>query len=297
MNKVEVRNVLKRNLPLWAIDIARGIKNYPRRLASCISIAQNVQGRTASDRAILRRSLARAPIDMFGDFSEWREPVLMEDAEVLSRGLGTFKIRRCTDDLAHVNPVNYKDLFTIIRAHVHPGDTVVDAGANIGAVTTFLSKTVGAQGRVIAIEMMPDTANILRNNIALNSLSNVTVIEKALAEHASEVAAATVVPGLHGQASIAQPHRHGLHVSTTLIQTTTLDSELAKVKEIAFLKLDIEGAEAKALLGAKEVLGRTRVIFFESWKPDGGEAGAILQASGYQIKRVDGLNLLACREG
>lgn len=239
--------------------------------------------------------MVRAPVDMFGEFDRWREPTLDRDAEVVSRGLGVFKVRRRSDDLAHVNPDNHHQMLVTISSLVKPGNTAVDAGANIGVITTFMSKLVGEQGCVIAIEMMPDTASMLRSTIALNDLRNVHVVERALSDRADETVVATVVPGLHGQASIVSA-RTGRQTTEAAVQTTTLDAVLADIEEIGIIKLDLEGAELAALKGAKDALKRVRAIVFESWAPNGGEVRDFLRSAGYQVQQIDGRNFLAVRE-
>jgi peptidoglycan/xylan/chitin deacetylase (PgdA/CDA1 family) len=125
---------------------------------------------------VLWRSLAKAPFEMLGDLDRWREPTLDSDAEVIAKGLGLFYIRRRSDDLAQVVPSNNAELFSVIQREVRAGDTVIDAGANIGAVTVYLASRVGPTGNVLAIEMIPKTATCLRTNVELNYLRNVTLV-------------------------------------------------------------------------------------------------------------------------
>jgi FkbM family methyltransferase len=67
-------------------------------------------------------------------------------------------------------------------AHLRPGDTAIDLGANIGCHTLLYSHIVGPEGRVIAVEAVPATARRLRKSLDHNSVSrsNVTVIEAAI---------------------------------------------------------------------------------------------------------------------
>lgn len=62
---------------------------------------------------------------------------------------------------------------------VRQGDTVLDVGANIGYNTVYLSRAVGPSGRVIAIEPAHDNLEVLRQQLAANGLSNVTVYSVA----------------------------------------------------------------------------------------------------------------------
>ncbi|MEM3192072.1 MAG: FkbM family methyltransferase [Candidatus Parvarchaeota archaeon] len=71
---------------------------------------------------------------------------------------------------------SYPHLLELTRS----GDTIIDAGANIGIFTTIASVLVGDPGSVIAIEPDPDNLAILKDNIRINNLKNVTLIERAL---------------------------------------------------------------------------------------------------------------------
>ena len=62
---------------------------------------------------------------------------------------------------------------------VHPGAVVIECGAHHGFTTILLSRWVGDDGKVIAVEPIPDNAAIIRKNVKLNGLSNVTLVEKA----------------------------------------------------------------------------------------------------------------------
>src|SRR5688572_12975333 len=63
---------------------------------------------------------------------------------------------------------------------VKPGAVVADIGAGSGFFTTRLSKAVGAEGRVHAVDVAADALGRLRKRIADDGLTNVTVIEGAV---------------------------------------------------------------------------------------------------------------------
>ncbi|HWQ96222.1 MAG TPA: FkbM family methyltransferase, partial [Candidatus Methylomirabilis sp.] len=56
-------------------------------------------------------------------------------------------------------------------------DIVLDIGANVGAFSIFISNTVK---QVYAVE--PALPNVLKHNIKLNNIKNITVFEKALGD-------------------------------------------------------------------------------------------------------------------
>ena len=74
----------------------------------------------------------------------------------------------------------------LINAAVEPGDVAIDAGANIGFFTTLLSRWVGENGRVAAIEPDFDNLRLLRLNLDENGCDNVGVIACAVGEVAGE---------------------------------------------------------------------------------------------------------------
>ncbi len=136
--------------------------------------------------------------------------------------------------------------------HVLPGDVVIDCGAHIGAFTR-VALAAGAR-LVVAIE--PEKANILafRRNLAEEMKSGrVILIEKGVWD----------VPGklpLHvspvgDSHSVVLPQTGGKEEA---IEVTTIDalSKTLKLSRVDFMKMDIEGAEQKALRGSTQVLKR-----------------------------------------
>lgn len=274
--------------------ISRGI-NYFRRICAWLRVLCVASGRSAADGAVLGRSALRAPIDSLHDLNEWREPQLVADADVRVRGLGTFAIRASSDDLGHVLPFNHAHMFCAMKSLLQPGDVVIDAGANIGAITVFLARAVGPHGRVLAVEMMPETASRLRRNLTLNGLTYVDVVEKALSNREDAIVTAEVPEGLFGQASIALNMSSRQKVQRVQVPATTLDALAQEFQEVALIKMDLEGAEPMVLAGASRTLARTRAVIFESWQHGGCRTAEMLRSAGFQIGTIDGRNFLATR--
>src|SRR4029077_19152386 len=63
---------------------------------------------------------------------------------------------------------------------VHPGDLVVEVGANIGAHTVELARLVGSDGEVHAFEPQRIVFQTLCANVALNQLTNVRTLQAAV---------------------------------------------------------------------------------------------------------------------
>lgn len=59
---------------------------------------------------------------------------------------------------------------------LQPGDTACDVGAGPGYFTLRLARVVGAEGRVLAVDVEPKMLAVLRERLATSGLTNVTPI-------------------------------------------------------------------------------------------------------------------------
>jgi FkbM family methyltransferase len=146
---------------------------------------------------------------------------------------------------------------------LRPGDTMVDVGANIGVMALHAALRVGPGGAVIAIEPHPRHHARLRENIALNELSNVLPIRKAMGESPCE---RTIFdsPNVNiGHASLIDPGDEG--EAAGVVKIERLDRVLAEcgVENVRLLKIDVEGFEREVLAGAPNLLARGPIICME----------------------------------
>jgi hypothetical protein len=171
---------------------------YAQRLERWAVILRQLRGCTWRDQMKLLASAAAAPVLALRDLSSWQDPVLLFDACIRAPRIGRFHVRRHTDDLWHVLPSREQGIHDALERLLRPGDVFVDAGANVGFYTLLASRLVGPTGRVLAIEMMPATADILRQHVAINDCTNVELVEKALSDRAGDTIMAKVPAGKHG---------------------------------------------------------------------------------------------------
>lgn len=146
---------------------------------------------------------------------------------------------------------SYLHLFSIISS----GNTVIDAGANIGIFTVIASYLAGKNGKVISIEPDPENLRILKRNIELNKLNNVIVIPKALYSMSGQQL------NFHQDgvmSKIMDVNYIGNKITVESITLDDLNKELNSHPTI--LKMDIEGAERFALLGMKESIQYIKYI-------------------------------------
>lgn len=143
----------------------------------------------------------------------------------------------------------------IVAKLVRPGDTCVDAGANIGLYTTFLSRLCSPDGFVHAFEPVPATFEYLRRNVELAENSDNIVINNAALGEAEGTISINIFEDIGlGFSSISDQGRSDAR--PVECRMTMLDKYLSEYEGIApinFVKADIEGAEMMFLLGATQL--------------------------------------------
>jgi FkbM family methyltransferase len=133
------------------------------------------------------------------------------------------------------------------------GCLVVDVGANIGVFCLTLATNCGSS-RYLAIEAHPQTFSFLERNIQKNQLP-IRALNLAIGSEELEVE----ITSKHAD-DMNQVREVKSRQSAT-IKMTTLDSLIKE--EIELLKIDVEGMEKSVLLGASNVLGKTKHAIVE----------------------------------
>lgn len=131
---------------------------------------------------------------------------------------------------------------------VENGDTVLDIGACWGDTALYFAEKAGTKGRVFSFEFIPENIKLFRINTALNPdlIERITLIESPVSHVSGDL--------IHykdngpGSKVLYKPFDEQTGTSTTL----SIDDfmELHNVQRVDFIKMDIEGAEPDALIGA-----------------------------------------------
>jgi FkbM family methyltransferase len=134
-------------------------------------------------------------------------------------------------------------------------DVMIDAGANIGALTLPLARAVGPGGRVIAYEPQRVVFQLLCANVALNELAQVETRHAALGARAGTVRVPSPSPRVAGNFGGTSVGDQGEPVAMEKID----DLGLAACR---LIKADVEGMEAQVLEGARETIARARPLLY-----------------------------------
>jgi FkbM family methyltransferase len=187
----------------------------------------------------------------------------------------------------------YEPELNYLQQILLPGMTFVDAGACYGIYTLAASKMVGPQGRVMAFEPASRVFRVLRNNIALNGLTNVLAYRLALTKTRGK-AHLYHHPNVGCDSLGKDP---SFTETAEEVATESLDNVLGKLPDsrVDVIKMDVEGAEELVLRGAEAVLGTKHpIVIFEIY-PEGSVplglspygAWEFLDSLGYKFFVVD----------
>ncbi len=141
----------------------------------------------------------------------------------------------------------------LLTALCGPGDTVVEAGAFIGALTVPLARHLGPTGRLIAFEPQPDASQVLAANLALNGLSRVECRQAGLGATSGR----WCVPARDGRVGGNLGDTRLLPAGAGHpVRVVPLD-DLA-LPRCHLIKADVQGMEADVLAGARQTIARHR---------------------------------------
>lgn len=163
-----------------------------------------------------------------------------------------------------------------IQSLVTSGDVVVDIGAFIGYDSLLLSKLVGPQGRVIAIEPNPLAIERITANLALNGAGNVRLVRKAVAAEPGTLSIFGVFKDNLGSASLVA-ERGAAKLAD--VETAPLMSLLRpdEIERVTLIKMDIEGYETEALTQILDNLPAFRALKHVLVEMSSDEGSALFQ--------------------
>jgi len=187
----------------------------------------------------------------------------------------------------------------IVNTVCTAGDTVIDVGAHIGTETLLFALRVGATGRVIAFELLPDNFAILRRLVALNKMENVSLFQTAVG---SNVGTVSFIPPEEswstGEGHISTGSHAGNEISVEIL---TLDGlyEHGNWRAPRMIVMDVEGFELAVLRGAETLIRKYQPFIILEWLPsllsnqhrDPRLLHGLLEGHSYRLWRIGGYRL------
>lgn len=163
---------------------------------------------------------------------------------------------------------------------VGKGDWAIDVGANFGSYTARFSELVGPTGRVLSLEPLPGTFELLVANMALLPNQNMTLLNVAASDHFG-IGHMSVPPQANGE-----PNPYMAHLSTrgaSPVICLPIDS-LHISARVTLIKIDVEGHELAALKGMRALLLRDHPTLIVEGRDS--EVAELLTSLGYRYEEA-----------
>jgi FkbM family methyltransferase len=194
-----------------------------------------------------------------------------------------------------------QELLSQIRGVIRPGSWYFDVGANVGLMSVpILSMMNDVQ--VLSFEPSPNSRPYLQRTWNESPWKDRwKTVFSAVSDHIGETEFFLSQPNYGGYDGIKSTKRVKA-VRTEVVPMTTLDNEWRSLgkPQVSCVKLDIEGAEMRALAGARELIQTMRPHIFLEWYDEnfrsfGCKPEDLLRAAhefGYDVLAVPNLNLI-----
>ena len=139
----------------------------------------------------------------------------------------------------------YQDIY-FLKQFIRQGNFCVDSGAHLGYYTFELSRLVGPNGKLIAVEPVAKFHDVLQKIINLKAIKNIKLIKVALGGEGKLVEIG--IPRINkekkfGYARIRQLSEHLEYAESESVENVTADDLLKDLPRLDFIKCDVEGAE------------------------------------------------------
>lgn len=220
----------------------------------------------------LEQSVARIPVDQAA-----KDAVLLQQVQdrlrVLEQGVAELvSAQGRQDDPRKQFPIAYwyetsfvePCVALALRDLCRPGDVVFDVGANCGALSLVMSRLVGPRGIVCSFEASRRIVDKCQYNLAVNGCHNSQLFHRAVFNRSGEML--KIYHGSHLNDTVVAEYANTANFD--MVETVALDDFVAHFGlHPKLIKMDIEGAEYDALLGAQQSLADDRPILVLEQQP------------------------------
>ncbi len=171
------------------------------------------------------------------------------------KGLGWFWVdnaRDCVKDTIKSGKLWEVHIIELLKKYVKPGDQVIDLGAHMGTISLMMSNIVGPTGRVYAFEGERQLFRELMHNAHSNSRTNIIPYLCWVSDKEGEC---SDFPDGYGfeyspvRSANEKPWVRHIH---------KLDS--FGFENISLMKIDVECTEDEVLMGAQELISKSRPV-------------------------------------
>jgi len=158
-------------------------------------------------------------------------------------------------------PAEYeKENFEFLVQQVKKGEAVLDIGAHIGLFSVIAAQLSGSTGKVYAFEPASETFKLLQKTIDINKMTQRIEPQQAAVGALSGKATfyVSAVEGDNSNSLVSYKGDRELYA--TEVDVFSIDDfvRTKNIRQLSFIKIDVEGGEYDALMGAGETLKNLR---------------------------------------
>ena len=230
------------------------------------------------------------------DLSEfWGDDNRVSDIKALTRG-----VIKIIEDEEGMRKGREEKEIEAIDLFINPGDCVIDVGANFGTYTVRMADLVGDGGTVVAFEPYIPTFEILKEVVEHFGGSDAVQLYNIAIDDIQGLHSVDIVLPILGDVCFGDPFglplgnarmRGQLHWKTAQRAHACCIDDFTSLKDITFVKIDVEGAELKVIKGMAQTVAEWRPVILaeveERHMKTNGTSPAELRAHvhkmGYQI--------------
>ena len=167
------------------------------------------------------------------------------------------------------NPESRKKDYLFLKSYLQEGDNYIDIGANIGTTLIPAAKIIKT-GKTLGFEPHPRIYQILKENIAVNNLSDQIKLHNCAL--GKENAILNFSSKQNDDTNNILVNGKGIKVPVK-----KLDDFEAEFEIVNLLKIDVEGFEKFILQGGHKMMYKTECIYFEVSEDNFKEYGYSIQ--------------------
>jgi FkbM family methyltransferase len=161
------------------------------------------------------------------------------------------------------NRIYDAEIVEVAGRYIRPGSTVLDVGANFGQMSILFSNFAGVLGRVYSFDADDFVFNVLTRNIEANGKQQQIVpVFGAVHDVPDQMLYFPVQDFVH----YGSYGSYGIDLNASSgrqVRSLTIDS-LDILEPISFMKIDVQGADLRAMQGAVRTINRNKMpIVFE----------------------------------
>jgi FkbM family methyltransferase len=186
---------------------------------------------------------------------------------------------------------DYQDVY-FLKKFVRPGDGCIDIGAHLGYFTIELSRLVGPDGKVFAVEPMSKFNRVLGKLIASRKAGNVTLYPVALGGDGEYVEMGIPEVGQNKKFAYARVKESSptlQYVESEKVKNWQGDQLFKDIKKLDFVKCDVEGLEFKVMSSMISTIRTHQPILLNEFfdRAERIRLLELLQPMGYQLFKLE----------